>query len=118
VGEQAVADLLEQAEEIARRRRLRLGVEHGEYHAAVRADDRLTEVLAAAVQAVGVPPKRMVSGAGHDAAIMAALAPISLLFLRSPGGVSHHPDEAVFPEDVRIALQVILNFLLRLGDAR
>ena len=37
----------------------------------------------------GVEPRRLVSGAGHDAAVMAALAPMAMLFLRSPGG--HQP---------------------------
>jgi allantoate deiminase len=34
-----------------------------------------------------------------------------MLFLRSPGGVSHHPDERVRPEDVRAALDVMVRFL-------
>ena len=36
----------------------------------------------------------MPSGAGHDAMIMAGRMPTAMLFLRSPGGLSHHPDEA------------------------
>ena len=47
--------------------------------------------------APGSSPRRLVSGAGHDAAVMAAMAPMAMLFLRSPGGVSHHPDESVLP---------------------
>ena len=57
----------------------------------------------------------VVSGAGHDAAVMAGLAPMSMLFVRSPGGVSHHPDEAVRPEDVRAALGLMVAFLHRLA---
>ena len=41
------------------------------------------------------PVHRMSSGAGHDAMIVAARMPAAMLFLRSPGGISHHPDEAV-----------------------
>jgi allantoate deiminase len=48
----------------------------------------------------------MVSGAGHDAMILARKVPAAVLFLRSPGGVSHHPDETVLPEDVEAALAV------------
>ena len=43
----------------------------------------------------GFPPKTMPSGAGHDAMVMAGRVPTAMLFLRSPGGISHHPDEAV-----------------------
>ena len=48
----------------------------------------------------------MPSGAGHDAMVMAARVPTAMLFLRSPGGISHHPDEAVREEDVEAALHV------------
>ena len=48
----------------------------------------------------------MVSGAGHDAMILAARVPAAMLFLRSPGGISHHPDETVLDDDVAAALAV------------
>ena len=38
--------------------------------------------------------------------IMARRMPAAMLFLRSPGGISHHPDETVLPEDVAAALKV------------
>ncbi len=117
VREQAVARLLRQAEAIATERRLRFHIEYAEQHPAVKSDARLTESLSSAVQAVGFPAHRMVSGAGHDAAVMAGLTPMAMLFLRSPGGVSHHPDEAVLTADVRVALEVIVNFLHRLAGA-
>jgi allantoate deiminase len=60
---------------------------------------------------------RMTSGAGHDAMIMARRMPAAMLFLRSPGGVSHHPDETVLVEDVAAALESGVAFLERL-DAR
>ena len=53
----------------------------------------------------------MPSGAGHDAMVMAARVPTAMLFLRSPGGISHHPDETVREEDVEAALQVGASFL-------
>jgi allantoate deiminase len=57
----------------------------------------------------------MVSGAGHDAMIIAASVPSCMLFLRTPGGTSHHPDEAVLAEDVEAALNAGLEFLKLLG---
>ena len=62
------------------------------------------EALERAVEAAGYPVHRMVSGAGHDAMILARKVPAALLFLRSPGGISHHPDETVLPADVEAAL--------------
>jgi allantoate deiminase len=73
--------------------------------------------LASVIREQGLPLHRMVSGAGHDAAVMASLAPMTMLFLRSPGGVSHHPDERVWPQDVRAALGVMIRFLARLAQA-
>ena len=57
----------------------------------------------------------MPSGAGHDAMVMATRMPAAMLFLRSPGGISHHPDETVAEEDVEAAFQVGRKFLERLA---
>jgi allantoate deiminase len=64
------------------------------------------EALERAVELAGYPVHRMVSGAGHDAMILARRVPAAMLFLRSPGGISHHPDETVRPDDVAAALAV------------
>ena len=82
---------------------------------AVPMDERLTAFLAEAIEAAGLPAKHMPSGAGHDAMVMAARVPTAMLFLRSPGGISHHPAEAVLEEDVEAALDVGRKFLERLA---
>ena len=69
-----------------------------------------------AVEAAGFPVQRMISGAGHDAMILAQKMPIAMLFLRSPAGISHHPDESVLPQDVSAALQTGLCFLKNLEE--
>ena len=48
--------------------------------------------------------------------ILAARMPVAMLFLRSPGGISHHPDEAVLEGDVAAALGVGLAFLDDLAE--
>ncbi len=53
----------------------------------------------------------LTSGAGHDAMVMAQAMPAAMLFVRSPGGVSHHPDEAVLLDDVESALQCAKKFV-------
>ena len=55
------------------------------------------------------------SGAGHDAVIMGQSFPMAMLFLRHPGGVSHHPDEAVLVEDVAVAIDVLGRYVQRLA---
>jgi allantoate deiminase len=82
---------------------------------AVPMDDRFIALLADAIKGAGFPVKTMPSGAGHDAMVMAARLPAAMLFLRSPGGISHHPAEAVLEEDVEASLHVGREFLLRLA---
>ena len=71
----------------------------------------LTAVLQAAAEASGRPYSAMASGAGHDAMIVAGVLPAAMLFLRTPGGLSHHPAEAVLREDIQAGLEVCLRFL-------
>ncbi len=51
------------------------------------------------------------SGAGHDAMIMAALTPSAMIFVCSPNGISHHPDETVLVGDVKSVLEMLIKFL-------
>ncbi len=111
----ATARLVELAEELARDSRLTVRVEYDHEHAAVAMNQRLSEVLMESVAAAGYEPQWLVSGAGHDAGVLAAVAPIAMLFLRSPGGVSHHPDEAVTEPDVAAALRAMIDFVKRLA---
>ena len=78
-------------------------------------DPQLLAMLDEAAVAAGQLPFRLVSGAGHDAMIMAALCPTAMLFLRCKGGVSHNPAEHVAPADADVALQVMLGFIEQLG---
>ena len=63
-----------------------------------------------------MPVVELASGAGHDAAEIAAIAPICMLFVRCRGGISHHPDESVEAADVGVALDVLERFLLGLAE--
>ncbi|HWC96617.1 MAG TPA: Zn-dependent hydrolase [Candidatus Sulfopaludibacter sp.] len=98
--------------EAAERRMLRgCQWEERSKQAATPMDAAMVDALGEAVKQCGYRVCRMVSGAGHDAMIVAAKAPAAMVFLRSPGGVSHHPDEAVRTEDVAAALAVGARFL-------
>ena len=85
--------------------------------AAVPMDPALTALLAHSVEhTTGNTARILTSGAGHDAMIVARRVPSAMLFLRSPGGLSHHPDETVLPEDVEAALNTGVEFLRALRD--
>jgi allantoate deiminase len=81
---------------------------------AVPMDRALTNRLHQAAARAGFNAQSLFSGAGHDAMILAPLVPSTMLFLRSPGGLSHHPDETVREEDVEAALATVLEFILHL----
>jgi allantoate deiminase len=112
---EALESMKSAAREIAARRGLSLSIEPHLDQPAVAMDARLTGILEQSVAACGHPVRRIVSGAGHDAMVIARKIPSAMLFLRSPGGISHHPDESVRVEDVAAALQVGAAFLERLS---
>ena len=62
-----------------------------------------------AISAAGLEPVELPSGAGHDAAIVAAAGvPSAMLFVRSDaGGVSHAPEEATGADAVAAAVAVL-----------
>jgi allantoate deiminase len=111
----AVEQLLEKAQSIAERRDITVKHQKQLEQPAVPMDERLTSFIADAIEAAAMPVKQMSSGAGHDAMVLAARVPTAMLFLRSPGGVSHHPGESVLEADVEAALRVGGNFMKRLA---
>jgi allantoate deiminase len=114
----AVAELIVAAQTAGARRHVRVTTYTQLEQPAVPLDLYLTEMLQNAAVRAGFPSGRMTSGAGHDAMILAPTIPSTMLFLRSPGGLSHQPDESVLPQDVEAALATALEFLTLLGDDR
>jgi allantoate deiminase len=118
VRRSSVQTLLDAAERIGTRRGIMVEYRQRLDQAAVACDPCLTAVLSRAVVEAGYPLYHVTSGAGHDAMIVAAAAPVSMLFLRSPGGISHHPDESVRVEDVDAALAAGMAFVEELTEPR
>jgi allantoate deiminase len=108
---QAIARLRDRAGAIATARGVDLAWESLHTQDAVRCDAELTELMERAARSAGAQPCRLASGAGHDAAVLAAIAPVTMLFVRSAGGVSHDPAESVFEPDVAIALDALAHFV-------
>jgi len=107
----AIERLHHHAGDIAARRGLSVSWKHLLDQASVTMDASLSRLLERAVDASGYTVHRMTSGAGHDAMIVARRMPAVMLFLRSPGGISHHSRETVLPEDVEAALVTGMRFL-------
>ncbi|HEX8664178.1 MAG TPA: allantoate amidohydrolase [Beijerinckiaceae bacterium] len=110
-----VADIGRSLAAIAERRGVALEVEPFMDSPATAMDLGLAAALEEAAAALGVPTRRLPSGAGHDAVAMATLAPAAMLFVRCKGGVSHNPAESITQDDADVAVRVLIDAVKRLG---
>jgi N-carbamoyl-L-amino-acid hydrolase len=76
--------------------------------------------LVARVEAIAkefdLPVKRLPSGAGHDAQMLAAVCPACMIFTPSAGGVSHNIAEYTKPEDLAAGADVLLRLVAELAE--
>jgi allantoate deiminase len=111
IRQTTVTKTVHEAQEICQRRGLSLRFTTRMDQAAVAMDASLTEQVETAIKRSGCEPSRIVSGAGHDAMILAEKVPSSMIFLRTPGGISHDPAECVSVDDVAKAIECGLHLL-------
>ncbi|WP_259453224.1 Zn-dependent hydrolase [Streptomyces ginkgonis] len=93
--------------------RVRCAVSSGS--APVATDPALRRAIAEAADALGLARLALPSGAGHDAQIVASVAPIGMIFVPSTGGISHAPAEDTPPEALVRGADVLLRTVLRLA---
>ena len=72
-------------------------------------DTALADRIQAAAQRRGLPHRRMTSGAGHDAQMLARIAPSAMIFVPSRGGISHNPREHTDDNQLILGAQVLLD---------
>ena len=111
----AVAAARAAAERICQRRGLALDWRVGLDEVAVPFSGVLPDELDEAVTDEVGSATRLPSGAGHDAAMLARITDVAMLFVRCAGGRSHHPDESVAVDDVAVAINVLDRLVGRLG---
>jgi hydantoinase/carbamoylase family amidase len=114
VRDAADADVSAAIADIAARRRVKIDQRRVLQAASVPCSLALQDAWASSIErTTGAPAKRLPSGAGHDAMMMAAFTDVGMLFVRcGNGGISHHPDETLSAPDAHIAAQVFQDFLL------
>jgi allantoate deiminase len=93
-----------------------LGVEVSETHRKppTPLDPDLQDLLAESAAEVGASARRMPSGAGHDAMVLAKRVPAAMLFVPSRGGISHSPEEFTAPELCELGAKVLTCAVRRL----
>ncbi|KFC64167.1 N-carbamoyl-L-amino acid hydrolase [Bosea sp. LC85] len=65
---------------------------------------------------LGLPIRRMISGAGHDAQMMSRICPTAMIFIPSIGGLSHNPAEFSSDEDMIAGANVLLSAAWRVAN--
>ena len=116
IRQQAVSQLCQTGAEWAKEDGTQFEILEEQTQPAVQMDSSLCELMSASMAASGIGSFSMFSGAGHDAAVLAAKFPSTMLFIRQASGISHHPDEDVAAEDVAVAIEVLAEFVTRLAN--
>jgi len=107
----AVEDVLAECRAICARRGLELDAAPIIEHPTTPCAPWLMDQMAAAIEAEGVRPHRLPSGAGHDGMAMRAIADVCMVFVRCEKGISHNPAEAITVEDAGTGARVLARFI-------
>jgi N-carbamoyl-L-amino-acid hydrolase len=78
---------------------------------------KIVEMVEAAARTRGLLSRRITSGAGHDAQMIARIAPAAMIFVPSIGGISHNPAEHTPDAELVAGANVLLDVVLRLTSA-
>jgi N-carbamoyl-L-amino-acid hydrolase len=83
----------------------------------VEFDSTVIELVEQTASKLGHSVRRIPSGAGHDAQMLARVCPTAMIFTPSVRGISHNPAELTAPEDLEAGANVLLHVLLELAGA-
>ena len=84
--------------------------------APVEFDEAVIALVEEIAHTRGLSTKRMPSGAGHDAQMLARVCPSGMVFVPSVRGISHNPAELTADADLEAGANVLLHVLLRLAS--
>ena len=107
-------EIRKRAQAIAQRTGTEITIHQIEHDPPAVADPGIQSAIEAAAAELGLESMRLPSGAGHDAQMMAQLAPMGMIFAPSVGGISHSPKELTRWADCANGANVLLRTILRL----
>ncbi len=110
--------LLKEGEYIQDKRNVDIELIHNLYIPPVNMSEENIVLMEKISQKLGYSYLRMNSGAGHDAMIMAEVAPSNLIFIPSKDGLSHHPDEWTDYEDIKKGIDLMLHTVIELSKIK
>jgi N-carbamoyl-L-amino-acid hydrolase len=82
----------------------------------VEFDPAAVDLVEATARRLGYSTRRLPSGAGHDAQMLARVCPAAMIFTPSAGGLSHNIAEYTAPDDITAGANVLLQTLLDLAE--
>ncbi len=103
------------AEEVAATRGLSFAAKLMDATEPVLVPERLLGILEGECGRLAIPFLRVRSGAGHDAQILASACDAGMIFIPSPDGASHSPEESVRWDDLEKGANVLLGALVKLA---
>lgn len=110
--DQALDEIKHQVAQLCQQNNLTHSWEEIHNASAVACAPWIQDLQAKVLEDMNLPPVKLISGAGHDAMAFAGVTDIAMYFVRCKGGVSHHPDELVYVDDVKLGLEGLVNTLL------
>ena len=107
--------ILESIFPICRNRGLTYTIKEVSYTKPVLLSKRVVRVIENAAKNQGIDTLKMVSGAVHDASVIAELSDVGMIFVPSKGGRSHCPEENTDLKDIEIAANILLESVIELS---
>jgi N-carbamoyl-L-amino-acid hydrolase len=115
----ACADIMQQIAAIADRRGVTIDVRETMRASAAPSDAAWQHRWELAVEKLGLPVRRLASGAGHDAMRIHEAMPQAMLFVRGENaGISHNPLESTTSSDIQLAVEAFAGLLAALAAER
>jgi N-carbamoyl-L-amino-acid hydrolase len=105
-------------EGVARRGRLEFEIQQIWQFDATPFDAECIAAVRAGAERAGHGHRDIISGAGHDAAYMAGIAPTGMIFVPCEDGISHNEIENATPEDLAAGCEVLLHAVLEKAGGR
>lgn len=114
--QQAEAELADYLHELAAREGVEISARQLARFEPVRFDETLVRRIESLARGLGHVPRRMTSGAGHDAQMLARLCPSAMIFVPSVRGISHNPAEHTEEQDLVAGADLLLHCMLDIAN--
>jgi allantoate deiminase len=113
--ESAVSKICRTVAEVCRERKLDVEIDRLAEAEPVALSPTIIALLEKKTRKENTAPYRMISGAGHDTALVAGLAEAGMIFVPSRDGRSHCPQEHTRIEDIALGCQILLDTVVELA---